>query len=99
MAPMRGQMVCSRSEVSTVSPHCSPPPPIIRVLHASSVISAQGSCLYMVCQVVPRPSRYHTPSVDHRQRYPFLVASVEMVEPGSHWWMIVDLSSLVPKCL
>ena len=40
---------------------------------------------------------FNAPSVLQSTRYPAFVAFLAMVEPGSHWWMMVLLSRLVPK--
>ena len=44
--------------------HDANPQPVTATAH----IPMQGSCSYIVCHVVLKPSRYQTPSVDHNTR-------------------------------
>jgi hypothetical protein len=61
-AAARGHSVCCRSDVSTVSPHCSTPPPSTS-RHCASLNPSHGSRMYMVSQRSSSPPVSHTRAV------------------------------------
>mmetsp|Transcript_33510 Transcript_33510/g.79090 ORF Transcript_33510/g.79090 Transcript_33510/m.79090 type:complete len:245 (-) Transcript_33510:967-1701(-) len=72
IAASRGKMVWRASEASTVSPHCSPPPPIT-FLHSSSGTSWQMSTAHALSHVTASWSRYQMGSWLQITRFPAVV--------------------------